>query len=89
MHEYIIRVDLYNKSHHFDNNEYQTTYSFKKPIDLEYWHVDSTKWFKIAPNNQILIPEGLKKGTYKIFINCEVNMDAGQNRNFERILIIQ
>ena len=84
-----IEVDLYSKSHQFENNEYQTTYSFEKPIDLGYWHVDSTRWFKIATNNQILIPEGLKKGSYQVFINCEVNVDAGVNRNFERTLNIE
>lgn len=84
-----IEVDLYSESHPLDNNQYQTTYSFEKPIDLKYWHVDSTRWFKIATNNQILIPEGLKKGSYQVFINCEVNADAGENRNFECILNIE
>ena len=84
-----IKVDLYSKSHQFDSHEYQTTYSFEKPIDIEYWHIDSTRWFRIATNNQILISEGLKKGSYQVYINCEVKVDAGVNRNFERTLIVE
>lgn len=62
-----IKVDLYSKSPRFDSNEYQTTYSFDKPIDIEYRPIDSTRWFRIATNNQILITRGIKNGVSSIY----------------------